>query len=147
METFRTWWYGYDYLVRWPAAVGAPLAVSAALVSLVAAGGLLFSWRLARLPAVVWLAALAQAAFVLGRYGFGDLLQIEMGGAAQAKAFFGALAPLAVMFAAGLTGAAQRLGLSDRWLTIGMFVWLLVLDSVSLSVTLWHHYRWWQIGA
>jgi len=147
VETFRTWWYGYDYLVRWPAAVGAPLAVSAALVSLVAAGGLLFSWRLARLPAVVWLAALAQAAFVLGRYGFGDLLQIEMGGAVQAKAFFSALAPLAVMFAFGLTGAAQRLGLSDRWLTIGTFVWLLVLDSMSLSVTLWHHYRWWQIGA
>ena len=146
IESFRTWWYGYDYLVRWPAAVEAPLAVSAALVSLVAVWGLLIGWRSARLPAIVWLAALAQAVFVLSRYGFGDLLSIEMGGAAQAKAFFSALAPLAVVFAAGLTGAAQRLGLSDRCLTIGMFVWLLALDAVSLSVTLWHHYRWWQIG-
>ncbi len=120
--------------------------MSAALVSLVAVWGLLIDWRSARLPAIVWLAALAQALFVLSRYGFGDLLSIEMGGAAQAKAFFSALAPLVVVFVAGLTGAAQRLGLSDRCLTIGMFVWLLALDAVSLSMTLWHHYRWWQIG-
>ena len=149
-ETFRTWWYGYDYLVRWPRWLEVSAAASAALVCLAALLGL--SLALAGrsrppVPGIVWVCALAQVAVVLVRYGFGDVLHIEMGGAAQAKAFFGGLVPLSLLFAAGLVSLARALRVPGRWLTSGLFAWLLALDALSLANTLWQHYRWWQLAA
>jgi hypothetical protein len=128
------------------------LGATALAVSVAALSGL--AWLAQRragsdlcVPGVVWVAALMQVAFVLGRYGFGDVLAIEMGGAAQAKAFFPALAPLALLFAAGFTTALRAVGATDRWTTLGLFGWILTLDAVSLAVTTWQHYRWWPAGA
>lgn len=149
-ESFRTWWYGYDYLVRWPrmpeggAALLAGLLTGAALLGL---GIALAGRRGPRVPGIVWWCAVAQIALVLGRYGFGDVLQIEMGGAAQAKAFLAGVVPLSLAFAAGLVAAGSALRIRARWLTAGFFGSLLALDGVSLAVTLWQHYRWWQLAA
>ena len=146
VETFRTWWYGYDYLVRWPASVEAVLAATCLVVTGGAVLGLAVAGRRGA-PPIVWACAGAQVAFVLGRYGFADVLRIDMGGAAQAKAFFTGIAPLALLGAAGLSSIARRLRLSERAVAVTFFAWLLALDAVSLAVTSWHHYRWWQVGA
>jgi hypothetical protein len=96
--------------------------------------------------AVVLAAAAAQALFVVGRYSFSAALGNPMGGAAQAKAYFPALLPLALLFTWGLAGAAARWGRGgDRTLALSVLAWLLALDGVSLALTLWHHYRWWQV--
>ena len=146
VETFRTWWYGYDYLVRWPAALEVAVAtLCVVLLALPMAGLALTGWRAA--PAIVWACAAAQMAFVLGRYGFADVLQINMGGAAQAKAFFPALAPLAMLGAAGVSELERRLRLRPGGLTLGLFGALVAIDAVSLAVITWGHYRWWQVGA
>jgi hypothetical protein len=154
-ETFRTWWYGYDYLVRWPSAAEALLAGSVAGVSVAALSGLaLGAVRRSfggpggvALPGVVWWCAGAQIAFVLVRFGLGDVLRIEMGGAAQAKAFFAALAPLGLLWSAGLVAAGAALRVPERDVARGALAWLLALDAVSLAVTTWQQYRWWQVGA
>ena len=146
VETFRTWWYGYDYLVRWPASLEAALAAACLFLTLLAAGGLLLAGRRAA-PGIVWACAAAQIAFVLGRYGFADVLQINMGGAAQAKAFFTGIAPLALLAGAGIASTAQRLRLPSSVAALGLFASVIAIDAVSLAVTTWHHYRWWQVGA
>ncbi|MGH2353160.1 MAG: hypothetical protein ACRDJN_16255, partial [Chloroflexota bacterium] len=151
-ESFRTFWYAYDYAVRWPARIELALAGVAIVLTLAAMLGLIATAGrpLAAPPAalgVLWLAAGAQIVSVIGRFGFSEVLGNEMGGAAQAKAFFPAVLPLALLLAGGLAAAAERIGLRDRrWPTIGLLVTLLALDGVSLAVTLWHHYRWWQVG-
>ncbi len=159
-ESFRTWWYAYDYLVRWPRVLDVVLGLAAMAVTLVTVYGLVLRGPLrlppwsgrapagerAGVPAVLWFAALAQALFVLGRFGFGDVLKIEMGGAAQAKVFFPALAPLALLFAAGVSAAGRSVGVADRWTAVGAFGFLLVLDVASLALTTWQHYRWWAAG-
>ncbi|HET7771434.1 MAG TPA: glycosyltransferase family 39 protein [Chloroflexota bacterium] len=145
VETFRTWWYGYDYLVRWPSTL--ELGVAAACLALVGAAGIGLALGGRRgAPSIVWASAAAQMAFVLGRYGFGDVLQINMGGAAQAKSLFAALAPLALLGAAGISEVGRRLWLSPRFVTLGLFGAFLAIDAVSLAVTTWSHYRWWQLG-
>jgi hypothetical protein len=74
-------------------------------------------------------------------------LHIEMGGAGQAKAFFPALVPLALLLVAGLAVAGRRWHLwDDRWLALGLFGWLFALDVASLALTTWQQYRWWQVG-
>ena len=170
-ESFRTFWYGYDYAVRWPRTLEVAVAGSAAVITLIALVGLaldqVHSARrtapngrecrsscsstsarpVTRLPWLLWATAGAQVALVVGRYGLGDFLNIEMGGAGQAKAFFPALVPLALLFVAGLAAAARRLRLRDeRWLALGVFGWLVGLDAISLAVTTWQQYRWWPGG-
>ena len=142
-ESFRTFWYAYDYEVRWPRLAEAALGGSAALVSLVALAGLAVGRR--RVPLVLWAAAVAQAVLVVGRFSLADVLKVDSGGAAQAKAFFPALVPLSVLLVAGLAAALRGSWPgSKRWLGLGIFAWLLALDAVSLALTTWHHYRWWQ---
>lgn len=160
-ESFRTFWYAYDYAVVWPKPLEYVLAGPALALCLFAALGLVVAglprrWGATlrsapsasrRLPLVLWIAAFAQIAFVMGRFSFGEVLRIEMGGAAQAKAFFPAVLPLSMLLVAGLTGGWARLGLrDDRPLTLAVLCWLLAMDAASLAITLWHHYRWWQVG-
>jgi hypothetical protein len=145
IETLRTWWYGYDYLVRWPVSLEAGLAALSLAVTLLVVGGLLIAGRRS-LPILVCLCVAAQVAFVLGRYGFADVLQINMGGAAQAKAYFTGIAPLSLLATAGLASAAQRFRVPPRALALGLFAALLALDAVSLAFTTWSHYRWWQVS-
>ena len=145
VETFRTWWYGYDYLVRWPATLEVPLAALCLALLALAVAGLALGGRRAT-PGIVWACAVAQVAFVLGRYGFADVLRIDMGGAAQAKAFFPALAPLALLVGAGLAEAGHRLRLPPAVVSVGLLGALLAIDAVSLALTTWRHYRWWQVG-
>jgi hypothetical protein len=148
-ETFRTLWYGYDYAVRLAPRLEGSLAALALLLCLGAVGGLV-AWPSSRRrpPALLWVAAGAQVLLVVARFGFGDLLQIETGGTAQAKGFFPATLPLALLFVAGWSALAPRLGLrDDRRLTLVLLAAFFVLDWVSLAATLWQHYRWWQIGA
>jgi hypothetical protein len=143
-ESFRTFWYAYDYAVRWPRPLEAVLAGSAIAISALAFLGLILERPL---PWLVWAAAGVQVAFVVGRYGLGDLLHVEMGGAGQAKAFFPALVPLALLLVAGLAATGRRLRLwDDRWLALGLFGWLFALDVASLALTTWQQYRWWQVG-
>ncbi|HEX2033402.1 MAG TPA: hypothetical protein VHS99_04390 [Chloroflexota bacterium] len=189
-ESFRTFWYAYDYAVRWPAALTWPLQAVSLGLTLLAAGGLASArFRAAtrctaaaalRLPAVLWAAAGLQIALVVARFGFANVLQIDLGGAAQAKAFFPAMLPLALLFTAGLAGVGSlvrswvlrfsgarlttgegRAGKGsrsasgcrrgslrvDRLLVASTLAAFLFLDWVSLAVTLWHHYRWWQLGS
>jgi hypothetical protein len=178
-ETFRTWWYAYDYLTRWPIALEAVLAIGTAAFVLAAVGGLVSALGGRRRPEsgrtavadthtsdtvsnarvlakegapgggalVLWLAAVTQAAAVVARFGLGSYLQIEMGGAAQAKAFVFAVAPMAALFAWGLTRTVRRFSIGDWWIALGLFGWLVLLDALSLAFTTWQHYRWWQVGA
>ncbi len=181
-ESFRSFWYAYDFAVRWPRplelalAVPVAAALAVAFAALVGAAALQTERRAPSGPAgtlVLWLTATAQAAFVVGRFGFGDLLHAEMGGAAQAKAFFPALLPLALLTTEGLAAAWRRLtpfdailgglsrlqrsrrpastrwkhaGLAPRWGLLLLFGWLVLLDLLSTALTLWHHYRWLQVG-
>ncbi len=159
-ESFGTFWYAYDYGVRWAGAAGTVLAVLAGVLTLGAVAGL--SWKALRrrrskaslprrthgLPLVLWLAAGAQIASVVLRFGFGSVLAIEMGGVAQAKGFFPALLPLALLFAAGWAGLYRAIGgRDDRWLTLALLGTFILLDWASLGVSLWQHYRWLQVGS
>ncbi len=150
VESFRTYWYAYDYAVRFPRPLEVVLAGLGLAICLGALLGLaLGAGPAQRLPLVVWGAAAVQIVLVIGRLGFADVLDIDMGGAAQAKAFFPALPALALLATAGLAGSAERLTAgrgADRWLAVGTVALLLTLDWASLAVTLWHHYRWWQVG-
>jgi hypothetical protein len=153
-ESFGTFWYAYDYAVRWPLGVGAALALVGAILLLGAMVGLVWAGArggrralLCALPLLLWLGAGAQVATVILRFGFGTVLQIEMGGVAQAKGFFPALLPLALLFTWGWVGLYRALGGRDeRWLTLGILGAFYLLDWISLGVTLWHHYRWLQVG-
>jgi len=145
-ESFRTFWYAYDYEVRVPRLLETVLGGSAALVGVAAIVGLVASRP--RLPGLLWAAAVAQVVLVVGRFSLADVLQVDFGGAAQAKAFFPALVPLAILLVAGLSTVVRwvwpRYLARDRWLGLGIFAWLLALDAISLALTTWHHYRWWQ---
>jgi hypothetical protein len=146
-ESFRTFWYAYDYGVTWPPSLEAALACAAVAALGAAALGLVWSGR--TVPAVVWAAALIQVGLVVGRFGFGTVLNVAMGGAAQAKAFFPASVPLSILCVAGWTGLIERLRggrkPDDRLVALGTLGALLLMDAASLAVTLWHHYRWWQV--
>lgn len=158
-ESFRTFWYAYDYAVRFPRPLEAVLAGIALALCIVALLGLLWGSSRAsgcgpvrRLPLMVWGAAVVQIVLVVGRLGFADVLTIDVGGAAQAKAFFPALLPLALLTTGGLAEAVPRLtrrltGGGDRQIALGTLAAFLAMDWASLAVTLWHHYRWWQVGA
>lgn len=167
VESFQTYWYAYDYSVHWPRALRWLLAAPAGVAVTFAVIGLAISRGrpagMARPATGILLAvAGAQIAFVLGRFGFGGLLQIEMGGAAQAKAFFPAILPLSVLFIAGaaetvgelLRRAASlfpslpflRRAVTPAVLATGCFAWLCATDLVVLAVTTWQHFRWWQIA-
>lgn len=153
-ESFRTFWYAYDYSVRWPIAADVVLGTAAAALMLLALGGLIVApkshsresdppWR-----GVFWILvaiAAVQVAAVVGRFGFSALLGNPMGGAAQAKAFFVAIVPLAVTVVAGITSAGERLGWRDRYIAAGTLSFVLTMDVASLAVTLWQHYRWLQV--
>jgi hypothetical protein len=166
-ESFGTFWYAYDYGVRWPVGVGSALAATGAALVLGAGAGLALwatcsrvkSWTRRKVPdvgcratdagapLVLWLAAGTQIALVVLRFGFGSVLQIEMGGAAQAKGFFPALLPLALLFVWGWAALYRFAGgRDDRWLTLALLGTFLLLDWVSLGATFWHHYRWLQVG-
>lgn len=144
-ESFRTFWYAYDYAVPWPRPVELVAAAGAVLLLLFAVAGLAIDWR--RVPVVLALATLAQVCSVAGRYGFGDVLDIAMGGAGQAKAFFPALLPLSLLMVMGLAGVARRAGIRDsRWPALAVVFYVLAADVVSLALTVWQHYRWWQVA-
>ena len=85
-------------------------------------------------------------ASVVVRYGLGDVLGNEMGGAGQAKAFFPAQLPLALLFCSGLATIARRLGwASSRGLAGGLLAVLLALDALSPLVTTLWHYHWFAL--
>ncbi|HAH15503.1 MAG TPA: hypothetical protein DCL45_05610, partial [Chloroflexi bacterium] len=112
-------------------------------------------------PPLLWLTALCQIAFAVVRYGIGDISGSAMGGVAQAKTFFPAIAPLGLIGAAGLatvtTGLSRiwrRLrpvpldqtdvqGFTGRWLLPITFVWVSLVDVASLATSFWRHYQWW----
>jgi hypothetical protein len=158
VESFRTFWYAYDYAVRWPQRLDGAFAAAGLVLVLGAAAGLGLiaagaggRRRLPATPPVLWLAAGTQVGLVVVRFGFSQVLQVDMGGLAQAKSFFPAMLPLALLFTAGWAALASALGRGsgrpdDRWLTLGLLGAFLLLDWASLAVTLWHHYRWWQPG-
>ena len=141
-ESFRTFWYAYDYAVTWPPAVEGALAGSAALLCLLAVLGLIFERP--PLPGLVWAATGVQVALVLARYGLADVLHVSLAGAAQAKSFFPAIVPASLLLVGGMAAALRRLwGARERWMGLAVFVWLVALDAVSLTLLVWHHYRWW----
>ena len=120
-ESFGTFWYAYDYAVRWPLSMGAALALVGAVLLLGATVGLVWAGArkgsralLCALPLLLWLGAGAQVATVILRFGFGTVLQIEMGGVAQAKGFFPALLPLALLFTWGWAALVSGPGRAGR---------------------------------
>ena len=110
-EALRTAWHAWDYDVVWPhdldttittaLALGMGLAVIGAIVSTLPMAG-----RSPNVPpmrhAVIWFPVAAQVAFAVVRYGIGSVAGAMMGGAAQAKTFFPAIAPASLLGAAGL---------------------------------------------
>ncbi len=114
-ETLRTFWHAWDYDVAWPRDLDAAITVSLAIgVSLAAFGAIL-----GVLPATattasairtrhtaLWFPVVAQVTFAIVRYGIGSIAGAAMGGAAQAKTFFPAIAPASLLGAAGLITVA-----------------------------------------
>ena len=118
-EALRTFWHAWDYDVAWPrpldTATTVPLAVAVGLATI----GAILGARTERTPlrpssgappratpptrhAVIWFPVVAQVAFAVVRYGIGSVAGAAMGGAAQAKTFFPAIAPASLLGAAGL---------------------------------------------
>src|SRR5918999_5928142 len=80
-ESFGTFWYAYDYAVRWPVSLGAALALPGGLLLLGAMLGLAWAGLsggrralLCALPLLLWAGAGAQVATVILRFGFGTVL-------------------------------------------------------------------------
>lgn len=135
-ESFRTFWHAFDYSVQWQEPFDTILTVIAAIPTALALVGLILhciseanprnsraastddgvsgQWDGAvPIPPLLWLTALCQIAFAVVRYGIGDISGSAMGGVAQAKTFFPAIAPLGLIGAAGL--ATVVTGLSRIW--------------------------------
>ena len=183
-EAFRTFWHAFDYSVQWQEPFDTILTVIAAIPTALALVGLIMrvtgvahppnthvgspddgvpgQWGGAvPIPPLLWLTALCQIAFAVVRYGIGDISGSAMGGVAQAKTFFPAIAPLGLIGAAGLatvtTGLSRiwrRLrpvpldqtdvqGFTGRWLLPITFVWVSLVDVASLATSFWRHYQWW----
>ena len=183
-EAFRTFWHAFDYSVQWQEPFDTILTVIAAIPTALALVGLILhctseanprntraastddgvsgQWGGAvPIPPLLWLTALCQIAFAVVRYGIGDISGSAMGGVAQAKTFFPAIAPLGLIGAAGLatvtTGLSRiwrRLrpvpldqtdiqGFTGRWLLPITFVWVSLVDVASLAISFWRHYQWW----
>ena len=183
-EAFRTFWHAFDYSVQWQEPFDTILTVIAAIPTALALVGLILhctseaiprntraastddgvsgQWGGAvPIPPLLWLTALCQIAFAVVRYGIGDISGSAMGGVAQAKTFFPAIAPLGLIGAAGLatvtTGLSRiwrRLrpvpldqtdiqGFTGRWLLPITFVWVSIVDVASLAISFWRHYQWW----
>ena len=183
-EAFRTFWHAFDYSVRWQKPFDTVLTVIAAIPTALALVGLILhctseanprntraassddgvsgQWGGAvPIPPLLWLTALCQIAFAVVRYGIGDISGSAMGGVAQAKTFFPAIAPLGLIGAAGLETVATGLsriwrrlrpvpldrtdiqGFTGRWLLPITFVWVSLVDAASLAISFWRHYQWW----
>ena len=183
-EAFRTFWHAFDYSVHWQEPFDTILTVIAAIPTALALVGLILhctseanprNTRAASsddgvsgqwggpvpIPPLLWLTALCQIAFAVVRYGIGDISGSAMGGVAQAKTFFPAIAPLGLIGAAGLATVATGLsriwrrlrpvpldqtviqGFTGRWLLPITFVWVSIVDVASLAVSFWRHYQWW----
>ena len=183
-EAFRTFWHAFDYSVQWQEPLDTILTVIAAIFTALALVGLILhctseanprNTRAAStddgvsgqwggpvpIPPLLWLTALCQIAFAVVRYGIGDISGSAMGGVAQAKTFFPAIAPLGLIGAAGLatvtTGLSRiwrRLrpvpldqtdiqGFTGRWLLPITVVWVSLVDAASLAISFWRHYQWW----
>ena len=183
-EAFRTFWHAFDYSVQWQEPLDTTLTVITAIPIALALVGLIMNitgvahppntrvaspddgttgrWDWAvTIPPLLWLTALCQIAFAVVRYGIGDISGSAMGGVAQAKTFFPAIAPLGLIGAAGLatvtTGLSRiwrRLrpvpldqtdiqGFTGRWLLPITFVWVSLVDAASLAISFWRHYQWW----
>lgn len=155
-ESFRTFWHAYDYSVRWPIAADVVLGVAASALTLLALGGLIATLvtRGSKTdsptqPGVLWVLvtiAAVQVMAVIFRFGLSELLGNHMGGAAQAKAFFAAIVPLAVACVAGVSSAGRTLGWPDRHIAAATFGLIFMMDVASMAITLWQHYRWLQVG-
>lgn len=159
-EALRTFWHAWDYDVAWPAAIDAPLtALLAAGVLLAAAGAILGAFPAPGTAyACLWFPVLAQVGFAVVRYGIGTIAGAEMGGAAQAKTFFPAIAPASLLGAAGLVAIAAPVarraitpGAEDaplvRLVTVGVLGCLVAADVAGLVASTWRHARWVVPGA
>ena len=183
-EAFRTFWHAFDYSVQWQEPFDTILTVIAAIPTALALVGLILhctseanprntraassddgvsgQWGGAvPIPPLLWLTALCQIAFAVVRYGIGDISGSAMGGVAQAKTFFPAIAPLGLIGAAGLATVATGLSriwrrlrpvpldqtniheFTGRWLLPITFVWVSLVDVASLAISFWRHYQWW----
>ena len=183
-EAFRTFWHAFDYSVQWQEPFDTILTVIAAILTALALVGLIMhctsvsnprntsaassddgvpgQWGGAvPIPPLLWLTALCQIAFAVVRYGIGDISGSAMGGVAQAKTFFPAIAPLGLIGAAGLATVATGLSriwrrlrpvpldqtniheFTGRWLLPITFVWVSLVDVASLAISFWRHYQWW----
>ena len=110
-EALRTAWHAWDYDVVWPdgldttittaLALGMGLAVIGAIVGTLPMAGRSTDVPLTR-HTVIWFPVAAQVTFAVVRYGIGSVAGAAMGGAAQAKTFFPAIAPASLLGAAGL---------------------------------------------
>ncbi len=182
-ETFRTYWHAFDYSVQWQEPLDTVITIVVAVPITLALGGLVThviavtyprttraaspgdgttdrrDWTVP-IPPLLWLTALCQIAFAVVRYGIGDLSGSAMGGAAQAKTFFPAMAPIGLLGAAGLATALAGLTRIWRrlrpvpidqteiqdmrhWLLPIVFVWVTLVDGASLAISFWRHYQWW----
>lgn len=183
-EAFRTFWHAFDYSVQLQEPLDTILTVIAAIPIALAFVGLIvnvidvanrpnrraaslddgatgrWDWTVP-IPPLLWLTALCQIAFAVVRYGIGDISGSAMGGVAQAKTFFPAIAPLGLIGAAGLATAMAGLtrfwrrlrpvrpewenphGIAGRWLLPIVFLWVSLVDAASLAISFWRHYQWW----
>jgi hypothetical protein len=171
-EALRTFWHAWDYDVAWPAAIDAPVtAVLGAAVLLGAAGAILGTVSVAVIRAAapgtanacLWFPVIAQVAFAVVRYGIGTVAGAAMGGAAQAKTFFPAIAPASILGAAGLavvvalvtralTGRLRGIPATGgdapedaplvRLVTVGAIACLVAADVAGLAASTWRHARW-----
>jgi hypothetical protein len=109
-EAIRTFWHGWDYDVAWPQRLDDALTVPLAGTIVVAVVGAIAATNpthgASTRHAILWIPVAAQVAFAVVRYGIGSIVGAEMGGAAQAKTFFPAIAPAAMLGAAGLVTIA-----------------------------------------
>jgi hypothetical protein len=114
-EALRTFWHAWDYDVAWPrdldAAITIPLAIGVGLAAIGAILGVLpttatIAGAIRTRHTALWFPVVAQVAFAIVRYGIGSVAGAAMGGAAQAKTFFPAIAPASLLGAAGLVTVA-----------------------------------------
>ncbi|MSQ44445.1 MAG: hypothetical protein EXR45_09630 [Chloroflexi bacterium] len=183
-ESFRTFWHAFDYSVQWQEPLDTIMTVIVAIPMTFAIVGLVMNvigvahpqnlraasmdvgamgrwdWTVP-IPPILWLTALCQIAFAIIRYGIGDISGSAMGGVAQAKTFFPAIAPLGLIGAAGLATAltgltriwrrlrpaplerADTQGFPGHWLLPITFMWVSLVDVTSLAISFWRHYQWW----
>lgn len=178
-EALRTFWHAWDYDVAWPpdldGALTFMLATGVGLAAFGAIAGTLlgaspFARTISTRHAFLWFPVIAQVGFAVVRFGIGTVAGAMMGGAAQAKTFFPAIAPASLLGAAGLVtvaslawsvvtrprtlhegDAAARPGREDaslvRSVTLAVIACLLAADLIGLAASIWRHGRWIVPGA